>query len=333
MELDRFIRERRPRWDRLERLLGQAENAPERAFAPESIQELVRLYRQACSDLNQARSITADPALLERLNLLTGKGYRYVYRDTRRTTLWEAIRKLFVHEVPSAFRAERPAISVAAGAMILGALFGWVAVRSNPERVWDLVPDLFKTESPKERVEKIERESERIDTLAKAATFSAQLFTHNIQVSFLAFSLGALTIAGGFLILFYNGIILGAIAAQYSQEGVSTFFIAWVGPHGSLELPAIIFSGAAGMIAGRALLLPGNLSRAAAVRLALPTVRRMLLAAASILVLAGLIEGSFSQFSQKTFSYGLKIAVAILLFGFMMAYLFLPRRSAPGGGT
>jgi uncharacterized membrane protein SpoIIM required for sporulation len=103
------------------------------------------------------------------------------------------------------------------------------------------------------------------------------------------------------------------------------FFFAWVGPHGALELPAIIFGGAAGLVVGRALLLPGNLSRGASLKRVLPSVWRMMIGAALTLVLAGLIEGSFSQFSAKTVPYSLKIAVAALLFIGLMSYLFLRR--------
>jgi uncharacterized membrane protein SpoIIM required for sporulation len=126
-------------------------------------------------------------------------------------------------------------------------------------------------------------------------------------------------------ILFYNGVILGAVAASYAVDGVGTFFLAWVGPHGALELPAIVFAGAAGLRAGRALLLPGTLSSAAALRAAFPAVFRIMLTTGGVLVMAGLIEGSFSQFSAKTFPYALKIGVAALLFGSLVAYLFARR--------
>lgn len=325
MDLDVFLKDRRPRWDRLEQLLDRAEQAADGEFDPRGIQELVRLYRQSCSDLNHARSLTANPALLERLNLITGRGYRYVYRNTRRETLRETLRRLFFSEIPATFRKEAGRVGFAAAAMLAGAIMGFAAVKANPARARDLVPDMFFAESPKERVERIEKEGERIDTVDKAAAFGAQLFTHNIQVSFLAFSLGALTILGGFWILFYNGVILGAVAAQYALDGTATFFVAWVGPHGSLELPAIIFAGAAGIKAGEALLLPGDLSPKASLRAAFPAVRRMLLAAAAILVAAGLIEGSFSQFSSKTIPYSVKIAVAGALFSLLILYLFVRR--------
>ena len=181
------------------------------------------------------------------------------------------------------------------------------------------------TRSPRERVEHIEKGDERIDSIDKALYFGASLYTHNIKVACLAFSVGALTIVGGLALLFYNGVILGAIATMYLLDGVSVFFFAWVGPHGALELPSIVFAGAAGLLTGRALLMPGNLTRSASVRRVLPDVWRMMIGAALTLICAGIIEGSFSQFSAKTIPYGLKIAVALVLFAGLMAYLFLRR--------
>jgi hypothetical protein len=51
----------------------------------------------------------------------------------------------------------------------------------------------------------------------------------------------------------------------------------------------------------------------------------MMLATAGVLVLAGLIEGSFSQFSARTFPYPLKIAVAAALLAALLSWLFVRR--------
>ena len=51
---------------------------------------------------------------------------------------------------------------------------------------------------------------------------------------------------------------------------------------------------------------------------------------AVVLVLAGLIEGSFSQFSAKTVHYPLKIGVAAILFGSLLTYLFFRRLPEEG---
>ena len=322
MNIERFLAERRDVWDRLDALLQRAEDVE---LSREEMHELVELYRRTCSDLNRARSYTANPEILGPLNQLTGRAYRFIYRASHETPVWATFVKLVTREIPAAFRKERAAVLFAAAAFLAGTLFGALAILADPSNGRRLIPPEFFSESPQQRVEKIERNEERIDDLEKAMLFGASLYTHNIKVAFLAFSLGALTIVMGLVILFYNGVILGAVAAMYVLDDVTLFFFAWVGPHGALELPAIIFGGAAGLVAGRALLLPDNLTRGASLRRVLPSVWRMMIGAALTLVLAGLIEGSFSQFSAKTIPYPLKIAVAALLFAGLLSYLFLRR--------
>jgi uncharacterized membrane protein SpoIIM required for sporulation len=322
MNIERFLNDRRPVWDSLDALLKRADDV---TLSRNEMHELVELYRRTCSDLNRARSHTANPEILGFLNQLTGRAYRFIYRAGHETEAWPAFVRLLTREIPSAFRRERMAIILAASAFLLGAIFGSLAVLVDPANGERLVPSMFFTESPRERVEKIERGEERISNVEDALLFGASLYTHNIQVSFLAFALGALTIVMGLVILFYNGVILGAVGTLYFLDDVSVFFFAWVGPHGALELPAIVFGGAAGLLAGRALLMPGNLSRGASLRRVLPSVWRIVIGAALTLVCAGIIEGSFSQFSSKTIPYALKIGVAATLFLGLMTYLFLRR--------
>ncbi len=322
MDIERFITNRSHVWSELDTLLDDADR---RELAHDEVHHLVELYRRACSDLNLARSYTANPELIGRLNQVTGRAYRYVYQAGHEQPVLETCTKLVTREIPAAFRRERVSMAVAAAAFLLGTLFGIVAVAVNPANGRRLIPQEFFTESPKERVAKIESNKERIESADEALAFGAQLYTHNIEVTFLAFSLGALTIVGGLWMLFYNGVILGAVGTMYVLDGVTAFFFAWVGPHGALELPSIVFGGAAGILAGRALLMPGNLSRRASLLRVLPSVWRIMTGTALALVCAGLIEGGFSQFSSKSFAYSLKISVAAILFAGLMVYLFARR--------
>src|SRR4028119_710063 len=83
VDIDRFLQERNARWERLAELLDKAEQSPERELGPEGMRELLRFYRLTSADLNQARSLTAEPEILERLNALAGRGYRFIYRPRR----------------------------------------------------------------------------------------------------------------------------------------------------------------------------------------------------------------------------------------------------------
>lgn len=329
-DVERFVRERRARWQRLDTLLRDLERLPDHELGRVRLVELVRLYRQTASDLSEARSATANAWLLAQLNELTGRGYRVVYRRSHGRRFAGEIRRFFVSGAPAAFRRERPAVVAAAAAFVIGALVGFGAVLARPASAERLIPAQFYTQSPRQRVERIERSDERISTLREASEFSSFLFSHNIQVSFLAFSLGALTLAGGAWLLFYNGLLLGALGACYALDGVSLFFVAWVGPHGALELPAIVFAGAAGLRLGQALLLPGDRSTGASLRLALPSVSRMLLTTAAVLVVAGVLEASFSQMSAKTIPYPAKIGTAFLLFAALAGWLFVRRLEDEG---
>jgi uncharacterized membrane protein SpoIIM required for sporulation len=321
MDVEDFVAGREQRWKSLEALLEVAEESPAFELGRERLLELVRLYRLSCTDLNQLRSLTANPQLLDRLNQLVGRGYRFVYSQAGRPR-WGAVRQFFLRDVPATFQQEQRWVLSAALSLVVGAVVGFSAVATEPENAAALIPATFYAESASDRVHRIEREPERIDSTEKATTFGAFLYTHNLQVAFLCFSLGALTLVLGWVLLFYNGLLLGAVAAQYAMDGVGTFFLAWVGPHGALELPALVFASAAGLRAGRALLLPGEVGRATALREAFPSVWRMLVTAAVLLVFAGLIEGSFSQFSSRAVPYGLKIAFAAVLFLAMVWWLF-----------
>lgn len=325
MDIEQFLAARRPIWNRFAQLLAAAEKSPAWEFGPERLRELVMLYRQTCSDLNQVRSLTANPEILDRLNQLTGQAYRFIYRDARKSSVRGALRRFLGTLAPLAFQKEWRSVAFCALALLAGFLLGFVAVLADRGNAVELVPAQFFHESPLERVQQIEKNPERIARVEHALLFGAILYVNNIRVSILAFALGAATLVGGLLVVFFNGVFLGAIAALYYLDGVHTFFLAWVGPHGALELPAIIFGAAAGVCMGRALWMPGTHSTAESVRRAFPFVWRMMITTTLMLIAAGLIEGSFSQFSAKTVPYSLKIAVAGILFASLCAWLFLPR--------
>jgi uncharacterized membrane protein SpoIIM required for sporulation len=323
--IEQFLNERRPDWDQLERLLDEAEGDALKSLGHDRIRELVALYRQACSDLNQARSMTANPDILDRLNQLTGRAYRFIYSERGTGSPAASIWRFLLQTIPAAFQKEIKYVGVAGGALLLGTILGFLAVITNPSNGEVLIPEQFYHSSPRERVEQIERNPERISNMSEALAFGSFLFTHNITCSFLAFVLAASTILLGVVYLFWTGMFLGAIAGMYYIDGVEVFFLAWVGPHGSLEIPAIVFAGAAGLRVGRALLLPGSITREASIRDALPSFWAMMIGTALILVVAGLIEGSVSQFSSKTISYSAKIAGAVVLFLALHGFLFIRR--------
>ena len=334
MDIDQFINERKPNWVRLGTLLDAFERTAEWDMGHERIKELVTLYRQACTDLNQARSYTASPELLETLNQLTGRAYRLVYAEGGRKTVRETFWRFVSVSIPQTFQRESRYVLYALLPFVAGIAVGFVAVKIDRRYADVIVPAQMRAVTPEEHVKQVEEsDTERIDSVETAAAFSSFLYTNNIRCAFIVFALSAMTLVGGLYYLFWTGTWLGATACLYHDDRFAQFFYAWVGPHGALELPSIVFAGAVGLRLGRAVLMPGNLTRAAAIREAFTPVWRMICATMMMLVCAGLIEGSFSQFSSKTVPYGVKIGVAIAIFTSMVTYLFVLRRDRLSDGA
>lgn len=331
-DVERFLREREPRWRRLESILDRVEIVPASAMGPDELQDLVVLYRQASSDLNRARSLTANPDVLARLNRLTGRAYRVVHgAGGRRVDAAGTAMRFFASEAPRTLRQKARHVLAAAASVLCGALLGLLAVLADPRDASILVPRQVFDPDVSQRVERIESGPERIQTAGDALAFGASLYAHNIRVGFLAFALGALTVVLAHVLLFSNGVMLGAVAGQYLVADAQVFFVAWVGPHGALEIPAIVVSAAAGTTLGAALLAPGTLSRRAAILAAAPAACRLLGTAAALFVIAGLIEGSLSQMSAKTIPFAIKIAFAALAFLGLLAWsLAAGRRESAG---
>src|ERR671919_738480 len=143
MNIERFLAERRPMWDELDALLDRADEVE---LSRAEMHELVQMYRRTCSDLNRARSYTANPEVLGYLNQLTGRAYRFIYAAAHETPIGAAFVNLVTREIPSAFRRERNAVLLAATAFLLGALFGAFAVIIDTANARRLIPAQFFSE-------------------------------------------------------------------------------------------------------------------------------------------------------------------------------------------
>jgi uncharacterized membrane protein SpoIIM required for sporulation len=118
---------------------------------------------------------------------------------------------------------------------------------------------------------------------------------------------------GTILLLFYNGIILGAIALDFVHAGQSTFLLGWLLPHGAIEIPAILLAGQAGFILAGALIGWGRrISLKKRLRTVAPELVTLLYGLAVMLICAGIVEAFFSQYHEPVIPYGAKIIFGVL---------------------
>lgn len=317
-DVDRFVRERTPEWNELERLLTQVETGGMPALGLAGARRLGQLYRSASSDLVRARTELADASLVDYLNALVARAYAWVHAPAphRGRRVWD----FFAREFPRTVRREWRVITAAALLMAVGAAFGAGTGLQDPGSGAVTVPEAFQ-HVPEQRVAQDEQTGGTADAHTSAA-FSAWLFTHNLQVGFVVFALGLTFGLGTVALLLYNGVPLGALAAQYHLAGEGLFFWAWILPHGIPELTVVCIAGGAGLVLARGLWVPGRRRRGDALMAESRTAVRLVLGAMPMLLLAGLIEATLSQMHEPRVPYFLKLAfagiVGAAVYGFLV---------------
>lgn len=322
-KLLKFYNDRRPRWRRLDDLLGELDLGV--SLGGQKADELYRLYRLTASDLAFMQTHTGNPALLDYLEDLVARAHvRLTPSESPR--ILQGIYRTLRYDFPALVNREARLLVLAIVVFLAGALFGAVVSLVEPASVETFLsafPNLLD-QTPSEDA------ARRFDTsldLASSVAFSVQLFFHNLRVSVLCFALGLTFGIGTAVVLFINGVILGSVAAIYAQDGVILFFLAWVGPHGSLEIPETILAGMTGFMLARAQLSGGGgiWKKIVARKRDFVT---MLAGCALLLMFAGGIEGGFSQTHSPSI-VTLKISVGVLCFLGLVTWLFiLPRRGS-----
>jgi uncharacterized membrane protein SpoIIM required for sporulation len=290
-----FRAEREASWRELEGLVGRIEKGGVRALPARELARLPALYRGALSSLSVARAISLDRNVLDYLESLCGRAYLVVY-GTRRH-LGEALAEFFVRRFPRAVRAHRWHVAVAAVLLVLGVATGWALTARDAERFYGFVdPAYAQGRGPASSTESLREVlyADR-DAATMLKTFAMFLFQNNARVGLAAFAIGFAGAVPAGLLLFSNGLVLGAFAALYAGRGLGLDFWAWLLPHGVTELTAVALCGAAGLALGQALLFPGREERLAALARRGREAGVVVLGAVALFFAAALIEGIFRQ--------------------------------------
>ncbi|HUA17445.1 MAG TPA: stage II sporulation protein M [Bryobacteraceae bacterium] len=327
IDLDRFLAEERPHWTALESTLTQIEKHPERHLQLDEILRFHELYERASSGLAKIETFASEPEIRRYLEGLVARAYSEIHETrtkAQRFHLW----RWFTETFPRAFRRRIRPFWLALAVTIVGCLFGGVAIGIDPEAKQVIMPFGALQGNPVERVRR--EESSKQDRLAgQKSTFAAELMTHNTQVAVFTMALGVTWGAGTTITLFYNGVILGAVAVDYIRAGETAFLVGWLLPHGAIEIPAILLGGQAGFLLAGALIGWGSRqTRRARLREISPDLVTIIFGAAMLLIWAGIVESFLSQYHEPVIPYALKIVFGAVELAALT--LFLARSGARG---
>ena len=154
---------------------------------------------------------------------------------------------------------------------------------------------------------------------------ASAILTNNIQVTIYTFAFGALLGVGTLFYLAFNGANIASVVALTHRAGFSGDLITFMVGHGVIELSCIFIAGGAGFLVGSAILFPGDLSRADALKTRGLDAVRLMLGIACLLVVAGIIEGFVSP---APISPVIKFGIGGLTGLALYLYLLLAGRSS-----
>lgn len=315
LDIDRFIDRHHEAWDRLATLTDAARRGPKR-MAPGEVEELVHRYQQVSGHLAYARTAYADSGLLARLNRLVAAANAVIYG--RRARAGSSVTRFFRVTFPGTFWICRRAIAAAAACLFVPAIAVGIWVANS-----DAARDVQLSESEREAY--VATQFEDYYSQAPAQDFASQVTINNIQVSVMAFALGALAALPGAALLAFNGVNVGVAGGVFADAGQLGKFFGLITPHGLPELSAIVISAGAGLRVGWAMLVPGDRRRSDALTEEGRRAIVLLLGCALLFVLAGFIEGFVTPSSLPT---GVRVGVGVLVETALLAYVIGQGRAA-----
>lgn len=304
-----FVQRRRAGWEDLSRLLDRLEHGD---LTLDDLQRLDRLYRRTASDLAQARSFYAGSEAFVFLNQLCTRAYALLYR--RRGPRRSALKQFLLKDFPATFVAERRAFWVSLLVFAAGALVGAVSAFFDPHSLDALVPPALR--------EHLDQGTLWTDALSATSplVLGSHIVTNNAGVALAAFALGLTAGLGTAVVLFFNGLHLGSIVVLAFQAKLGVRLLAFVAAHGFVEITAILIAGQAGFVLATALVSPGELSRADALKVRGRGALRLVLGTLPLLLLVGLVEGFVSP--GDLFPAWAKLSLGLASLAVLVAWLW-----------
>jgi uncharacterized membrane protein SpoIIM required for sporulation len=308
MSPQEFMHRHESEWQALEASLGAKAERDETARLPAR-------YRQVCQHLALARERHYPPALVERLNRLVVQAHHRLYES--RKPLGGMASQFLLRDFPALVREHWKLFWLSALVFYGSFIAIAVAIWFHPSLIYSVasaeqVHSYEQMYDPARRVIGFERDN------ASDFLMFGYYIQHNIGIGFQTFAGGMLGGVGSLVILLSNGIGIGAVAGHLTRIGYNETFWSFVCGHGAFELTAIVLCGMAGLLLGHAMIAPGNLRRADALRLKARVAVQIIYGATLFLIIAAMLEAFWS--SSTAIPPPVKYAVATLLWGGVTLY-------------
>lgn len=323
LDVQKFIHERRSDWDAFEAMLVRLEEANRKGgMELDEVRRFHYLYERVAADLTKLSAYAVEPRTVAYLESLVARGFGETHGGGDRVPFFRLLTRL-VTAFPQVVRRHFSVLMTVLLIFGTGMVFGALALALDATAKPVLMPFEHLLGDPSERVAEEEATASKKDPMSGAkSSFSAELMTHNTRVAIFTLALGMTFGVGTGVILFYNGVMIGAVMMDYILAGESVFLAGWLLPHGSVEIPAILLAGQGGLLLGKTLLFAyGRKSLGQRLMEIRSDLVVLISGIALLLIWAGIIESFFSQYHEPILPYAVKIGFGALQLVGLIAYL------------
>ena len=302
-----FIKLNQERWKGIEKALE-----PGKPITPDRLAEM---FIQLTDDLAFARTQYPSSRTTTYLNNLVSRIHLEIYRNKREKS--NRIINFWKYEVPSIMWEVRKPLLYSLIIFLTAGLIGTVSSLYDETFVRLIMGDWYVNMT-------LENIKEGKPTGVYASDDAWDMFLNitfnNIIVSFRVFVLGVFTSVVTGLMLFYNGVMLGAFFTMFYKESLLLQAAPVVMLHGTIELSAIVVAGAAGIVMGNSILFPGTYSRFESFRHGALRGLKIVMGLLPFFIVAGFIESFITRYADMHWIIKL---IILLASAFVMLYYFV----------
>ncbi len=258
--------------------------------------ETAERFVSLIDDLSYAKTFYPKSKVTRWVNGIAAGIYQSIYRNKKEK--YSRIFQFWKFELPLLFKRYHRIFLFTSIVFILFVAVGVFSSINNPDFVRGVLGDGY-VDMTEENIDK----GDPFGVYKDGNPFSMFVWIgfNNISVAFKAF-------AGGFtlgfftlLIMWSNGIMLGAFQYMFFAKGlgIKSVLVIWI--HGTLEISAIVIAATAGFILACGILFPGTYSRSVSFKRNAKDAAKVLISLIPVFIVAAFFESYVTHLMSQTY--------------------------------
>jgi uncharacterized membrane protein SpoIIM required for sporulation len=277
--------------------------------------EMAQQFTELVNDLGYSKTFYPHSKVTQYLNDLASRIYLNIYKNKREET--SRIGRFFKTELPLTIRKHHREILYAFLIFIGFALIAAFSAAHDESFVRGVMGDDY-VEMTEDNITK--GDPFGVYKQGSALNMFAYIALNNIFVSFRVFVFGIFIGLGSIKEMFLNGVMVGSFQYYFFAKGLGWQSILVIWTHGTLEISAIILSGAAGLILGNSILFPGSHKRLHSLMQGVKDGLKIMIVLVPILLVAAFLEGFVTRYSYSAMPYWVSILILAASLSFIIWY-------------